>query len=204
MLTVSVMFSGCTDSTAETSVTDTTQTTTSNEVSTLTYEDPEVVLFNKYDSLNGKHDAYISSYPDRTNDYYSEHPGEIEILDDLASKLDEVIPENYVLRCYIVTYEDDPEYPKCYATILTDRISIDDQFNREMAETVNYINDTYKINRIQMTIIDASTNKEYCWVRTSGLVYEDIRVIYDTEDGEEYRIYYLNRNLDDYTIEKLN
>jgi len=212
MLTVSVMVSGCMDRTAETPDIDPIETNssieqnTTNNVSTLEQDinDSIDTEFSNSDSSNGNHDAYITGYPDRTDEYYLEHPLETEILDDLSSKLDNVISENYILECYIKTFEDDSEYAECNATIVSDRLIIGDPFIKGTVETINYITDTYKINRVQITTIDAITGEVYCKVETSGVNYEDIKLTFKYLLGDEYQITYWNKDLDDYTIEKLN
>ncbi|WP_459202214.1 hypothetical protein [Methanococcus sp. CF] len=210
MLITAVMFSGCID-TAETDDNDTLQTNVSTNEATnvskteqdTTYSNLTNTEFNTFDSQDNKHDAYITGYPDRTDDYYLEHPKETEILDDLVLKLDEVISEDYSLDCYIKTC-DDSESSVCNATILSDRLIVNDIFITGTIETINYIDDTYKIDRIQMTMVDTSTGEGYYEVETSGPNYKDIKLIFKYALGDEYQITYWNKDLNNYTIEKLN
>ncbi|CAF30354.1 hypothetical protein [Methanococcus maripaludis] len=212
LLVVALMFSGCTDSTAETGDNITLQNNLSiNESSTnISKTEPGEYYENstdttiKSDSAYEKHDAYILGYPDRTDKYYLENPEKTEILDNLALKLDNVISEDYILECCIKTYEEDPKYPECNATILSDRLIINEEFITGAVETINYINETYKINRVLISAIDAETGEKYCSIETSGQAYENIELIFKYRLGDEFQITYWNGDMNNYTIEKLN
>lgn len=213
LLVVALMFSGCTDSTVETGDNTTLQNNLSiNESSTNIsktetgeyYENSTDTTINKSDSVYEKHEAYIKGHPNRTDEYYLENPEKTEILDNFALKLDNVISEDYVLECYIKTYEEDPKYPECNATILSDRLIINEQFITGAVETINYINETYKINRVLISAIDAETGEKYCSVETSGQSSENIKLIFKYILGDEFQITYWNRDMNNYTIEKLN
>jgi hypothetical protein len=196
------MFCGCVDSGAHSNSSSTTDQSTQQKAK---YDDPLYdEIFNKYYSLQGNHYVYIVPYIDRNSDYYTQNPDNVAIIDDVASRLDNIIPGKYVAKFYIKTVEESPSYPKCYATIFSKRIHINEQFNQNMVELVNYIYDTYHINRTQITIVDVDTKNDYYWIRTSGDNYENVRVIYLTENGKKYRIYYWNRNVNDYRVDELN
>ncbi|MBB6402528.1 hypothetical protein HNP92_001851 [Methanococcus maripaludis] len=211
-LVLALMFSGCIDSTIETGDNTTLQNNVSINESTANisktengeYYENSTDATIKSDSAYEKHEAYIKGYPNRTDEYYLENPKETEILDDFASKLDNVISEDYILECYIKTYEDDPKYPECNATILSDRLIINGQFITGAVETITYINETYKINRVMITAIDTETGEKYCSVETSGEYYENIKLIFKYVLGDEFQITYWNRDMNNYTIEKLN
>lgn len=211
-LVLALMFSGCIDSTIETGDNTTLQNNVSIKESTTNisktengeYYENSTDTTIKSDSTYEKHEVYLKGHPNRTDEYYLENPKETEILDDFASKLDNVISEDYILECYIKTYEDDPKYPECNATILSDRLIINGQFITGAVETITYINETYKINRVMITAIDTETGEKYCSVETSGEYYENIELIFKYVLGDEFQITYWNRDMNNYTIEKLN